>query len=73
MIKLVQHMYTSRHKTNVETAKLPIDSFTLNNEFNKFKSLVTEINTTSNNTTETSVSKRDMNKYKETFIRYSDN
>ena len=66
-------MYTSRHKTNVNTAKLPIDSFTLNNEFNKFKSLVTQINTTSNNTTETSVSKRDMNKYKETFIRYSDN
>ena len=37
MIKIVQNMYKSRDITNVKTAKLAIDSLTMNDDFNKFK------------------------------------
>ena len=64
MIKIVQNMYKSRDITNIKTAKLAIESLTINENFDKFKSLFTKMTTTANKKTEKSIIKRDIKKEK---------
>ena len=60
MIKLVQNMYKSRDITNVKTAKLAIDSLTVNEDFNKFKTLYEKITKTATTKNEKSSIKRNI-------------
>ena len=51
LIIIIQDMYKSRDITNIKTAKIAIDALTVNEDFNKFKTLFSTITKNSSNKT----------------------